>query len=83
MTEYNPRYIEYCKRNNRSPDRMLEYDKIRFPGGCMCGFILWISEKWSQFDKRHPEFNPHMRTKEEQNLFDQELKQKSDLKCPT
>ena len=74
MTEYNPRYLEYCKAHGKTFDNMLKADRIKYPGGCMCGFILWMSEKWYNFDTRHPEFKPYVRTKEEQSVFDEELK---------
>jgi hypothetical protein len=46
----NPRYIQYCRVNGESdPDRMLERDREEWPGGCMCGFSLWISRKWREW----------------------------------
>jgi hypothetical protein len=50
----NPRYVAYAKFHNRTPEKMLERDKKEFPGGCMCGFILWINEMLQEFYKASP-----------------------------
>ena len=41
--EYNPLYLEYCKEQGfeNSPEEMKIYDKKKYPGGCMAGFISW------------------------------------------
>ena len=47
----NPRFLAYCAANGFTPEEMLEHDRQRFPGGHMCGFVLWISEmivKWKR-----------------------------------
>lgn len=49
MQEWNPRYIAYSAAHDKTPDEMLEYDKNRFPGGVMVGFMLWIKEQWCAF----------------------------------
>lgn len=51
----NPRYIAYAKTHGRTPKKQLEYDREQYPGGCMCGFILWISKNLREFKKKHPE----------------------------
>ena len=43
-TKYQSRYIAYAKAHSMRPDKMLEYDSNRFPGGLMCGYILWITK---------------------------------------
>jgi hypothetical protein len=49
-SEWNPRYLQYCRVNGESnPNRMLEKDYERYTGGKMCGFILWVQNKWSQW----------------------------------
>ncbi len=50
-TEWNPRYVLYAKANKQTPEEMLISDDNTWPGGKMCGFILWIGEKWNKFDK--------------------------------
>ena len=50
----NPRYLAYCAAHGwRTPEAMLEHDKKLYPGGCMCGFILWMNEQWSDFETDH------------------------------
>lgn len=55
--EWNPRYVAYARSNGNTPDAQLAADKVRFPGGCMCEFIIWngrqLHEFRSQF-KKHP-----------------------------
>ena len=41
--EYSTRYLAYCAALGRSPDEQLAYDREAWPGGCMTGFILWVS----------------------------------------
>lgn len=49
-TAWNPRYLQYCRVNGEAdPDRMLERDRKRWPGGSMCGFTLWIQAKWQEW----------------------------------
>jgi hypothetical protein len=47
----NPRYVAYCLQEHGSADfdAVLAADRKRFPGGCMCGFSLFIQAKWSAF----------------------------------
>lgn len=46
-TAWNPRYLAYCRaQGTPDPDRMLERDRERWPGGVMCGFTLWLSDRW-------------------------------------
>jgi hypothetical protein len=33
---------------------MMAHDRQRFPGGCMAGFICWISEQLTAFCKLSP-----------------------------
>lgn len=57
QTEWNPRYLQYCRANGGlSPDAMLERDREQYPGGCMCGFILWSGAKLQAAREQHPEF---------------------------
>jgi len=52
MKQWNPRYLAYCRAHgNNDPEAMLEQDREKYPGGCMCGFILWLQNMWSQFHK--------------------------------
>lgn len=49
MKKWNPRFVHYAREHNRTPEQMLLHDKKRFPGGSMCGFMLWINERWNEF----------------------------------
>lgn len=51
----NPRYLAYCKNQKLSPENCLKRDEKRWPGGVMCGYILWMDKKKSEFRKKHPE----------------------------
>lgn len=47
---WNPRYLEYCRAHGEaSPERMLEKDRARWPGGCMAGFSIWIQAMWKEW----------------------------------
>lgn len=52
---YQQRYQAYAKSNNKTPDEMLTHDQAQYPGGVMCGYILWISTKIREFKKLKPE----------------------------
>jgi hypothetical protein len=52
---FNPHYESYAKAHGKSPKDMLAYDKEAWPGGCMCGFILWINEQHQRFFVKQPE----------------------------
>jgi hypothetical protein len=54
-TPHNPRYVLYAKAHGKSPEDMLKHDKEVWPGGCMCGFIIWIGKQERAFFKAHPE----------------------------
>lgn len=45
----NPRYLAYCKAHDKTPAEMLAHDRKAYPGGCMCGFMLWLGKKLSVF----------------------------------
>lgn len=49
----NPRYLAYSRAHGMDPDAMLEHDRERWPGGVMCGFIVWIHRRWLVWDAEH------------------------------
>lgn len=51
----NPRYVAYAKSHGKTPQEMLEFDKQKYSGGCMAGFIIWIHRRCSEFKKISPE----------------------------
>lgn len=50
---WNPRYLAYCNAHGLrdQPERMLEVDREKYPGGSMYGFTRWLGERWSEFLK--------------------------------
>lgn len=46
----NPRYLAYCKAHGNTPEAQHAADGAAWPGGIMCGFILWIGERWRAFE---------------------------------
>jgi hypothetical protein len=47
---WNPRYLAYCVAQGvDDPSAILEMDRKRWPGGVMCGFLLWIGTMWSEW----------------------------------
>ena len=51
--EWNPRYICYCFAHGNTPQQQYSVDRKRWPGGMMCGFILWNEEMISLFSRMH------------------------------
>ena len=52
----NPRYIAYAKAvHNTTHEMALDKDRKRYPGGVMCGFVIWINHHVQQFGKIYPE----------------------------
>ena len=51
----NERYILYAKAHRKSPREILTLDTKKHLGGCMAGYILWISTAKISFKKDHPE----------------------------
>ena len=51
MSNINPRYAAYAKAHGKSPREMMHFDKKRFPGGIMAGFIVWSNARWDEFAK--------------------------------
>ncbi len=49
-SQTNPRYLAYCKAHGTDdPELMLVRDTDVYPGGKMCGFIIWNSARWSDW----------------------------------
>ena len=45
----NPYYLAYCKAQGREPEAQKAHDTIEWPGGKMCGFMLWIQRAWREW----------------------------------
>lgn len=52
---WSPRYVNYARVHGRTPDEMLDADRVRFPGGRMAGFISWSRARMRAFYAAHPE----------------------------
>ena len=51
-TKYNSRWLAYIKVHGyKNPEEALAGEKKKYPGGCMCGFIIWIQEQWKEFNE--------------------------------
>ena len=55
MKKWNPHYVAYAKAHGSTPKVRLEKDKETFPGGCMCGFTIWIGRLKRDFYKVRPD----------------------------
>lgn len=43
---YQSRYAAYARAHHRTSEQMFAHDVLDWPGGRMCGFILWIGQQW-------------------------------------
>jgi hypothetical protein len=49
---FTSRYTQYARLTGAtSPETALARDIERWPGGKMCGFILFINERWAAYRK--------------------------------
>jgi hypothetical protein len=47
-----PRYQAYALAHGRTSPAMLDADRADWPGGCMAGFQLWMSQRWAQWARK-------------------------------
>lgn len=52
---FQPLYVAYAQANGREPGAQLAHDETEYPGGCMRGFICWISSQLSLYRKAKPD----------------------------
>lgn len=50
----NPRYLAYCRAHGKTPDQMMAHDDEKYPGGKMCGFLLWSSARLFEYSAINP-----------------------------
>jgi len=48
---WNPRFVEYARVHGRTAEAQLAFDDERYPGGRMCGFILWNGDRLREWKK--------------------------------
>ena len=46
---WNSRYYQYARAHGRKPDEQLAHDDEAWPGGKMCGYLLWNSRRLEEF----------------------------------
>lgn len=49
-------YAAYARAHGKPPEDMLAADRAQYPGGSMCGFIIWVSQQKQAFWSTFPEF---------------------------
>lgn len=49
--KFTARYTAYATAHGNTPEQQLTADRVRWPGGHMAGFIVWIDEKWREFGR--------------------------------
>ena len=51
---WNQRYVAYAWAHGNIPLIQQQADMMNWPGGLMCGYILWIQERKAEFRKSSP-----------------------------
>lgn len=64
----NLRYRAYAKARGLTTAQMMKHDRGAFPGGCMTGFILWIGERWREWE-RETEWSGEFKTEDDHRAF--------------
>jgi len=75
----NPRYLAYCRAHGESdPVAMLARDKEAWPGGRMCGYVLWMGDKWRAWRTANKRKADDVLTREDHQSFDAWLEEQRD-----
>lgn len=53
----NSVYLAYSAAHGKTHEEMIASDRIKYPGGVMCGFRLWVVERKRDYLKEHPDQN--------------------------
>ena len=67
------RYQVYAAAHGFTCDEMLTYDRERWPGASMAGYVLWINAKWSRYCRRF-NVNRNFKTEKTHENFNNWLK---------
>lgn len=70
---WNPRYVAYAKEHGKTPEEMLAHDEVAWPGGKMCGFMIWINDRWTEFCLLNPDVKRKFLTEQDHKDFDKWL----------
>lgn len=74
-SSYTDLYTLYAKAYDNTPDDQMVADQEKWPGGRMCGFILWMNAAWRKFDELHdPQRKDVPHTPKERDAFREWLK---------
>lgn len=65
-----PRYAAYAAAHGHTPVQRLAADHKAHPGGPMAGFMIWIRQRWREWDEDHGTTAEHSRTLPEHEAFD-------------
>lgn len=59
LDRWNPRYVAYAKALGfTDPAACAAAERVRWPGGCNAGFIVWIGQQWAMWcTARHRRLN--------------------------
>lgn len=71
MKKWNTYFEAYALSQGRTCEEQLAFDKERWPGGKMAGFILWINEawdRWSSLTGETPAWGGHWST-DQRSMF--------------
>lgn len=66
--KFNSRYLAYCRATGGlDPDATMARDAERWPGGLMCGAILWVNDHWREWERENdrPKWDDHSRADHE------------------
>jgi hypothetical protein len=55
---YQFRYIAYAAAHGLSPEAMFRHDRKRRPSAPGLGFVCWMGEQWSTWDRDHNPYGP-------------------------
>lgn len=55
LGDFTQEFTAYAMAHGRRPADQLAHDKEAWPGGCMAGFITWMSGALREFKRQHPE----------------------------
>lgn len=70
---WQPYYIAYAASRNMTCSEVMAADEVRWPGGCMVGYICWNRDRWYDFAKETGKSIGYLKTKEVVDEFERWL----------